>query len=285
MKFHHILFPIDFSERCIAAASHVAEMAGRFGSEVTLLHVAAAAAEYDPATGMPIVAEPTFVMDWEVRQQLEAFAKRHLKDIKPLPVVARGETAAAIAKFAGERNVDLIMMPSHGYGPFRRLLLGSVTAKVLHDAQCPVWTGAHVEQNLPTDNLPCLSVICAVDLGPCAKRLMSWSSELATALHATLQFVHAVSPGISSSPAEAIPFQDLCEDAYEAIQKMQEEVGLQKAVLVGVGDPAAVIRQEATRFRADLIVIGRGCIGGVLGHFRTHAYSIIREAACPVISV
>ena len=37
-------------------------------------------------------------------------------------------------------------MPTHGYGPFRRFILGSNTAKVLHDADCPVWTGVHVEE-------------------------------------------------------------------------------------------------------------------------------------------
>jgi len=38
------------------------------------------------------------------------------------------------------------MMPTHGLGGFRRFLLGSVTAKVLHDADCPVWTGVHLER-------------------------------------------------------------------------------------------------------------------------------------------
>jgi hypothetical protein len=34
----------------------------------------------------------------------------------------------------------MILMPTHGYGPFRQMLLGSVTAKVLHDSKCPVLT-------------------------------------------------------------------------------------------------------------------------------------------------
>jgi hypothetical protein len=42
-------------------------------------------------------------------------------------------------------GADLIMMPTYGMGSFRRHLIGSVTAKVLHDVACPVWTAAHVE--------------------------------------------------------------------------------------------------------------------------------------------
>ena len=48
-----------------------------------------------------------------------------------------GEPAREIVDFAAANQVDLVMMPTHGYGPFRQLLLGSVAAKVLHDAHVP----------------------------------------------------------------------------------------------------------------------------------------------------
>jgi hypothetical protein len=46
-----------------------------------------------------------------------------------------GDPAHAITDFVASNKVDLVMMPTHGYGPFRQLLLGSVTAKVLHDVR------------------------------------------------------------------------------------------------------------------------------------------------------
>jgi nucleotide-binding universal stress UspA family protein len=46
---------------------------------------------------------------------------------------------------ARESAFDLIMMPTRGRGRFRAALLGSVTAKVLHDSACAVWTAAHAE--------------------------------------------------------------------------------------------------------------------------------------------
>jgi len=54
---------------------------------------------------------------------------------------------------------------------------------------------------------------------------------------------------------------------------------------VGDPDPAARLRDLALRKRADLIVIGRGAIQGPLDRFGAHAYEIVRESPCPVISV
>src|SRR3981189_1517415 len=72
-----------------------------------------------------------------------------VKQFAHLPVertAQLGDPAREITDFARKQRVDLIMMPTHGYGPFRSLLLGSVAAKVLHDAECPVWTAAHADE-------------------------------------------------------------------------------------------------------------------------------------------
>jgi nucleotide-binding universal stress UspA family protein len=46
-----------------------------------------------------------------------------------------------------------------------------------------------------------------------------------------------------------------------------------------------MVRNVAMRKRADLVVIGRGCIQNGRGRLRANAYAIIREAPCPVLSV
>ena len=63
--------------------------------------------------------------------------------------LAQGDAATEIVQFAMRENVDLIAMPTRGCGVFRKMLLGSVTAKVLHDASCPVWTSSHTEHVTP----------------------------------------------------------------------------------------------------------------------------------------
>ncbi len=66
-------------------------------------------------------------------------------------LLLRGDPAFEIANTAQGRNVDLIMMATRGYGAFHCFLLGSVTAKVLHESDCPVWPVAHSGAKRLTD--------------------------------------------------------------------------------------------------------------------------------------
>ena len=60
--------------------------------------------------------------------------------------LVKGDAALEIVQTAQEEKADLIMMPSHSF-TFYQFLLGSVTAKVLHGTECPVWTGPHVQES------------------------------------------------------------------------------------------------------------------------------------------
>jgi nucleotide-binding universal stress UspA family protein len=53
-------------------------------------------------------------------------------------VLREGEPATEICAVADELHADLIVIGSHGWNPFRRALLGSVSTRVLHHAPCPV---------------------------------------------------------------------------------------------------------------------------------------------------
>ena len=73
--------------------------------------------------------------------------------------------------------------------------------------------------------------------------------------------------------------------AREEIAKLQNAVGTDFELCLAKGDVADVTRDAAVQHNADLVIIGRGLIQHPLGRFRTHAYSIIRQAPCPVLSV
>ncbi len=78
-----------------------------------------------------------------MRQQAEAYLrevvhKRIDSGVRMLTVVASGQAAECILRFAGEQSIDLIVMATHGRTGLRRLAFGSVTEDVLHDATCPV---------------------------------------------------------------------------------------------------------------------------------------------------
>src|SRR5580704_10039160 len=74
-----------------------------------------------------------------------------------------GEPALHITEYARQKKAGLIMMATHGYGPLRSPLLGSITAKALHDAACPVWTTAHAGETAINAARPWRLMICVVD--------------------------------------------------------------------------------------------------------------------------
>ncbi len=73
-------------------------------------------------------------------------------------------------------------MPTHGYGPFRRFILGSVTAKVLHDADCPVWTGVHLEEAPPIERSRFATFWWPWTWARRARRRCEWAAWLASVL-------------------------------------------------------------------------------------------------------
>jgi nucleotide-binding universal stress UspA family protein len=198
-----------------------------------------------------------------------------------------GDPAQVIADFAHTQGVDLIMMPTHGYGPFRSLLLGSVTAKVLHDVKCPVWTATHVAKPPSGDHIDCRSILCAVDGGPNSVSLMQWASEFSSHAGATLRLVHVVAgmEGALSRQMDREFEEEMRNEARRTIEGLQESAGVKAPLCVVSGNVPACVREEASLHDADLVVIGRGSLQGTFGRLRAHAHGIIRQSPCPVLSV
>src|SRR5262249_1171856 len=147
----NILFPTDFSDRAAAIAPMAAEFARRFDAQVTLLNVA------------PLFPDGSPEMQ---RLRLDAFAAVEFAGggAKRVTLASDNDPAREITSFAQQHETDLIVMPTHGYGPFRRFLFGSTTLKVLHDAECPIWTSTHVEHAPDYRNVQFRQVVCALDV-------------------------------------------------------------------------------------------------------------------------
>ena len=284
--FQKILFPIDMSDSCTAAAPFVEALAKKFQAELTLLHV----------LEMP----PGYVTDWygymalvdteAIRNarhcELDQYLTGKFQGLNVGRVMLEGDAAHEITEYAQEHGTDLIMVPTHGYGIFRSLLLGSVTAKVLHDAACPVWTGVHVEETPPAA-ATFANIMCAVDLTEKSLPTMQFASKLASDFKAKLWLVHAV-PGAETRPEKYFDADlqvFLQDEARKALAKMQQDAGVVGQICLGAGEVPHVVRDAALHHAADLLVIGRGHATRALGRLRTDVYSIIRQSPCPVISV
>jgi nucleotide-binding universal stress UspA family protein len=281
----HILVPIDFSERAVGAARCAQSLSAHFQSTLTLLH----AIPPEPYSFTPLDAAGAILPDLQraraeqAAREMQNFLALELRGVER--VVVDGEPSARIVEFAHGHPVDLIVMPTHGYGPFRRFILGSNTAKVLHDADCPVWTGVHMP-DAPAGSAPIRNILCAVDLGPQSAKTLEWAGWLQREFGATLTLMHATAAVPEASPgAESHWRGQIREAVREELGRLQQAAGTTAAISVDAGEVAATICAAATRVSADVLVIGRGSAAGVFGRLRTNAYAIIREAPCPVVSV
>jgi nucleotide-binding universal stress UspA family protein len=282
--FSHILFPVDFSERCKAARPVVSSWARQFNAKVTLLHtLQIPIMSYGGADGYPIIIDIPGI---------EAGARKHLERFEiDLPAVNRlvtmGDPAFEIIKYAEENGVDLIMMPTHGYGTFRSLLLGSVAAKVLHDAQCPVWTSAHLEEIPVETRSEIHSILCAIELGAGAVELIRSASELAEACQANLRLVHAV-PIDETRPEKYLEGDfsaTLIKTSRAEVAELQQQAGTNLEASVEGGKVSHVVRDAARECSADLLITGAGKLHATFGRMRSNTYDIIRDSPCPVLSV
>ena len=129
-----IVVPTDMSEFSLCAL----EMAGRIvetPEQIHVVHVMAVIEPIEPEAAWVVVDEPT--RREQTRRQLDEFlASRGFGGVKFEVLI--GNAGTEITEFAKEIGAGLIIIPSHGRGPIKRLLLGSTTDRVVHLSHCPV---------------------------------------------------------------------------------------------------------------------------------------------------
>ncbi len=279
-----ILVPVDFSPASEGAARHAAALARHFHSQIVLLHVQKPLTPVMGGIESIYWAADPYDLSQREREELDSFLQTELQEFPVRRVLLEGDPARRIVEFARAEKPDLLVLSTHGYGPFRRFILGSVTAKILHDTEFPVWTGVHLENAPATGSLNIRSVLCAVDLSPHSRQTLCWAARLASEFQARLGIVHATAPlEVSGGRYYSPDWRDLMiHIANEEIEKLQKELGTQAEVYVTDGAAAKVVARAVEDLSADVLIIGRSPGDGRL---RTNAYAIIRESPCPVISI
>jgi nucleotide-binding universal stress UspA family protein len=289
LNLSRILAPVEFSPRCHGGVLYAQALAARFRSEIVLLHVVV-----PPTNSFSALEAMAYSSAAELARELYAERTASLAEFPceaPAGVrrmVIEGDPARTITGYAASERCDLIVMPTHGYGPFRRFLLGSVTAKVLHDAGCPVWTGPHMEEARSSPNGEFHQVACALDLGPHSRAVLCYAGRLAGALGAELTVLHAIPAsatrlgGFYFDPDWRI---QLTNTARERIEFLLRDVGLSARVAIESGETPVAVCSAAKDAAADVLVIGRGSTPRAHGHLPTNSYAIVRQAPCAVVAL
>jgi nucleotide-binding universal stress UspA family protein len=220
-------------------------------------------------------------------KDLDQALRPELDGIVVTRVLLRGDPAREIVKTARDHNVDLIMMSTHGLGAFYRFLVGSVTAKVLHESHCPVWTGAHLEE-APAHEFSIRRVVCSVDLSPHSHHTVSLAAEMAAAVDATLTLVHITTGvevwGPGGSHVDPVWKEMIVGSATKGIAQLQQDLGTKAEVVIDSGNVPELLNRAAEQARADVMIVGRIPGRNHLGD-NGEGYGIIRESHIPVLSV
>ena len=291
IQFKRVLVPIDFSKNSCAAADHALHLADKFDAELFFVHVVSgspyAMATFDGGfyAGQAWTNEETLKV---LSRELDALVGKIAPNQKSERLVVEGDVVQQIKRIAEERGVDLVVLSTHGYGPFRRFLLGSVTAKLLHDLDCPIFTGAHVEEPTPFDPNPYRRIACAVDLREGTKKLLSWAADFAAVYGADLYVLHgapAFEPALAGPYLPADLPEKLKRRAEEAARDLIKEERITAEVFVENLSPDIFVPGISKEKDVDLLIVGRHSDGGFIEQLSGHTYALIRQSHCPVISV
>jgi universal stress protein A len=143
IAIRRVLAPTDFSDSASPAVRYAAELAGKFGAELVLLHVV-----QDLTLVVPDVMMPTPITTPALNDMVEgakaglaAFVQKlGLEPLKPKTEVRIGAPAAEIVSAAEDLKADLLCIGTHGRTGIAHFLLGSVAERIVRHAPCPVLT-------------------------------------------------------------------------------------------------------------------------------------------------
>lgn len=135
-----ILVPIDFSQHSKNALKYAVPMAAQFGASLHLIYVVEPTI-YPADLGFGQVVLPG--VEDELRQkgaeELEALIEREIgKRVPATCTVRTGTPHQEILAEAEEREVDLIVLATHGHSGVEHLLFGSTADRIVRKARCPV---------------------------------------------------------------------------------------------------------------------------------------------------
>lgn len=296
VQIHRILCPVDFSDFSRHAFHHAAAVAGWYESELIVLHVFSSV----PNAGVP----PTQLGDGE-REALVTEMRRFIGQTPPglsVKVVVQEalDVRHEILAQAEALKADLLVLGSHGRSGFERMLLGSVTEKVMRMAPCPVMVvppRAPDAEGYGPVNVGKRRILCPVDFSPGSLSALEYAMSLAEEADANLTVLHAIE--VPPELREHIPITgDINIDQIHAaaqansLQRLRELIPpsvrtyCNVETVVREGAAYRQILQLAGERSIDLIVMGvegRGALD--LFVFGSETAHVIRAATCPVLIV
>jgi nucleotide-binding universal stress UspA family protein len=216
--------------------------------------------------------------------QDELLSKHLLLNDKDHMYLLEGDPAAAILEFARATQADLIVVGTHGRSGLPKALLGSVAERIFRSSSVPVLTlGPQVEEGL-IYTAP-RKILVAADFTPASRQAVRYGATLAAKYACGLTLLHVV----GAHALDNVPDRPAVVHGLE--RRITELMGRESAhvpttVRIEASDVTRSIVDVAREISADLLLMGVRASAGLLDRLRIpHAYQVIRECSCPVLTL
>jgi nucleotide-binding universal stress UspA family protein len=296
IEIRQILCPTDFSAPSARAFEHAVALAAWYQASVTVLHVLREPMIAAPA--LPYTLSP-LLLDGSLRDTVQADLSSLVVPVNRAGLHAVGELrdgnpGTEIVRAAQELHADLVVMGTHGRTGFQRWALGSVAETVLRRAPCPVLTVPPRAGDDP-DPLFFRRIFCATDFSPASEAAVHYAAALAAEADASLFLAHVLErpsppprpePGRGAKQRQAPDFECAARAQLRRAVPPEAREWCQVEEIVATGQAAPEILRLAADREAGVIVMGvhgRGLLD--LMAFGSVTHQVVREAACPVLTV
>jgi nucleotide-binding universal stress UspA family protein len=296
IQLKNILCTTDFSDFSNYAVPYAIRLAKEFKARLYVCHV---------VDITPIAAYDEAVVRWVDQQKaLTEYAQEQLnhligeQTLDVEQVVTVGHPVDDITRIAGEKQIDLAIAATHGRSGLKRVILGSVTERLIQTLPCPLMSIRSPEKEIgaPSDQeIRIKKILVGCDFSADSLLAFEYALSLAQEFQSELHLVHVIEPPIYKhlSKQEVKPSEELRESMREPLDAMLNKMIPEEAshwcrhtTVLLAGQPHEELTQYALVNDIDLIVLGirgHGLVEALLVGSTTDR--VIRQAQCPVLSV
>jgi nucleotide-binding universal stress UspA family protein len=281
-----ILCPVDFSKYSVQAYAYACSLAQRYGAKLFVQNVVELwrhpSASF--AAAADLYAQFCADLTDEGKEHLQRFVEVHSPaGFFPECVTGEGMAIDCILGLAQQENVDLIVMGTHGVRGFDRLILGSVTEKVLRKAKCSVLAVHRGTRQPGEGGMALREILFCTDFSAAANGAMGTALSMAGEYGARLTLIHVLEGMARLHNAENTA------KAYERLDRMVPESMRRERnidTVVRAGKACREISQLASERSADLVMMGvQGSHALDDTMFGSTTYRVVQMGQCPVLAV
>ena len=291
-----ILLPTDFSDNMKHAFNEAIRLAKQYRSELHILHVSVypIADPYTIAYYYPNPDELNKILEKQIQDDFSQIKEEYKSMASNLVTVHRAGSRipTTILDYANEKEIDLIVMPSHGRKGFGHFLMGSVSEEICRLSKASVLITKNESNDLSETKGH--KILVPVDFSDYSKEAFSHAEAFAAEHEAKLDLLHvipnAVQFHVEGTYVNIIKdYPHLIDETKDGLKKFYNEsknLDIEAEFHVKFGDAASEIVDFSNQNNSKLIVLSTHGLTGLKKFFiGSVAEKVLRSSDCPVLVV